>query len=96
MAEFKKNQIAATAIKAYPNPFSNVLGVAYPASMQQDVTTVSVTDLTGKVMGTYNGQVSKVNTYLTELSKQLAPASYLLNVTVEGKAKETIKITKLQ
>lgn len=96
IAEFKKNQIAATAIKAYPNPFSNVLGVAYPASMQQDVTTVSVTDLTGKVMGTYNGQVSKVNTYLTELSKQLAPASYLLNVSVEGKAKETIKITKLQ
>jgi len=96
IAEFKKHQVAATTVKAYPNPFSNVLGVAYPASMQQDITTVSVTDLTGKVMGTYNGPVSKVNTYLTDLSKQLSPASYLLNVSVEGKTNETIKITKLQ
>jgi len=96
IAEFKKHQVAATTVKAYPNPFSNVLGVAYPSAMQQDVTTVSVTDMTGKVMGTYNGQVSKVNAYLTDLSKQLSPASYLLHVSVEGKVNETIKITKLQ
>lgn len=94
--EFKKKQVAATTIKAYPNPFSNVLGIAYPASMQQDVTAVSVSDLTGKVMGTYNGSVSKVNAYLTDLSKQLSPATYILNVNVEGKVKETIKVTKLQ
>lgn len=93
---FKKNMVATSVIKAYPNPFTNVLGLSFPASMQQSATTVVVSDVTGKVIDTYNGQVSKVNTHLTDLSKTLSPGAYIMNVSVDGQTKQTIKVTKVQ
>ncbi len=96
IAEFKSKMVASTTIKAYPNPFTNVLGLSFPASMQQSSTTIVVSDMTGKVMDTYSGQVSKVNAHLTDLSKTLSPGAYIMNVSVEGQTKQTIKVTKVQ
>lgn len=96
IAEFKKNIVTSSAIKAYPNPFTNVLGLSFPASMQQSATSVVVSDMTGKVIDTYNGQVSKVNAHLTDLSKSLSPGAYIMNVSVDGQTKQTIKVTKVQ
>ncbi|MBN8671518.1 MAG: T9SS type A sorting domain-containing protein [Chitinophagales bacterium] len=96
IAEFKKKLLASTTIKAYPNPFTNVLGLSFPASMQQSATSVVVSDMTGKVIDTYNGQVSKVNSHLTDLSKTLSPGAYIMNVSVDGQTKQAIKVTKVQ
>lgn len=96
IAEFKSKMVASTTIKAYPNPFTNVLGLSFPASMQQSATTVVVSDMTGKVIDTYNGQVSRVNAHLTDLSKTLSPGAYIMNVSVDGQTKQTIKLAKVQ
>ena len=64
--------------------------------MQQSATTVVVSDVMGKAIDTYTGQVSKVNAHLTDLSKTLSPGAYIMNVSVEGQTKQTIKLTKVQ
>ncbi len=96
IAAFKSKLVASTTIKAYPNPFTNVLGLSFPTSMQQSATTVDVSDMTGKVLDTYNGQVSKVNAHLTDLSKTLSPGTYIMNVSVDGQTKQILKVTKVQ
>lgn len=96
IAEFKNKMVTGTTIKAYPNPFTNVLGLSFPASMQQSSTTIVVSDVMGKAIDTYTGQVSKVNAHLTDLSKTLSPGAYIMNVSVEGQTKQTIKLTKVQ
>lgn len=94
--EFEAKHIAASRFTAYPNPFSNMLGITVPASMQHDNADITVTDITGKASGKYSGPLSKANAYLSELSKTLATNTYLVNINVAGKTKETLKVVKAE
>jgi hypothetical protein len=93
---FTNKHIATTHITAYPNPFSTMLGLSIPNENQNDDATISVTDITGKGYGNYNGKLINANSYLTTLSKTLVPGQYTININIDGKSAQSLKITKTE
>ncbi len=96
IATFIKTHKASNGlVRVYPNPYSSNFKLDMPLAYQQDNMTVVVTDILGVTVGKFNGIGAKANAYLNELSKGLASGTYLLNINIPGKEKETLKITKL-
>jgi hypothetical protein len=97
IAAFMNTQRSSQSnISVYPNPTKSSFSLAMsPATNQKDVN-LSITDITGQVVGAYSGQAMKANAYLQEMSKQLVNGSYIINVTIDGKDKETLKAVKIQ
>jgi hypothetical protein len=91
---FENRHAIVPHLSAYPNPFSDKLAIKIPGALLEENATVSVTNIVGKKYGTFSGKMLEVNDYLTKLSKQLIPGSYLVNVNIEGKTNETLKVVK--
>ncbi|OJW84590.1 MAG: hypothetical protein BGO69_07660 [Bacteroidetes bacterium 46-16] len=87
---------AHSKVAVYPNPYTSSFNLSIPADYQQDELTVTVSDLLGVSVGQYKGAANHANTYLAQLSKGLSNGTYLVHVNINGKLKQTMKVTKLQ
>ncbi len=84
-------QQAAEGISVYPNPFRNSFRIE---SKDNGQTKVSVSDLFGRQLGSYQGDLESVNAQLNQLGNTLASGTYLLSV-VQGKpAGQVFKVVK--
>ncbi|MBS1771963.1 MAG: T9SS type A sorting domain-containing protein [Bacteroidetes bacterium] len=93
---FEQKHISSVQVKAYPNPFSNMLAITIPVEYANDNVSIVLTDITGKICGTYQGKFTDANTYLTNLSKGLHTGNYNMSLNVEGKMNENLKIVKAE
>jgi hypothetical protein len=93
IAEFKKLHSIGN-LSAYPNPFQSSFRIGLSEDYIQDVATITLIDVLGNTVATYNGPAYEANAYFETKTKNLAAGSYFLNVTIEGKLRETLKLTK--
>jgi hypothetical protein len=83
-------------VTAYPNPFADIVVLNIPASLMDKNITLSVQDLTGRVMGHGEAQGSDINTLLGSISEKLDDGIYLLKVTSGSDLNKVIKIQKMK
>jgi hypothetical protein len=83
------NQILDSECKFYPNPFT-VSGNLSLASENEETFSVSIFDITGKVL--WSEDLSGRNIFT--IGTQLSPGVYILTI-IKGDAKKTIKVIKL-
>jgi hypothetical protein len=79
-----------------PNPFKNNLSIEYPHDLETENVQISVTDMTGRDMGSYNSAMYSANDFLGGVAKKLIPGNY--NVSVECakvKFQKTFKVTRV-
>ncbi|GEM_PF-2342427 len=95
-AAFLSSHKATHSMNLYPNPFNASFSLSFPAIYQQEEMSLVVTNITGIVVGSYNGPAATANAYLNEVSMGLGSGTYLVDVNIKGKVKETLKVTKLQ
>jgi hypothetical protein len=77
---------AAAMTTVYPNPFSESFTVQYEGN---EAFTVTVTDVTGRVVGTYSGGVRKM-----EIGKGLKAGIYMVNLISESGYQSVSKVLK--
>jgi hypothetical protein len=95
IADFKKAH-GFTEVSAYPNPFNSTFKIALPNDCASEKSTIILTDALGNTVATFNGLAIEANSYFETKTRNLAAGSYFVNITVEGKVKETLKLTKVQ
>lgn len=95
IAEYRRLN-SLSAVNVFPNPFKTTFKLSIPSDCLKDNATILLTDVLGTVVGEYSGPSIEANAYLDTKTKSLAAGSYFLNVSIEGKVKETLKITKAE
>jgi len=92
ISEYLKQQ---SKIKVSPNPFNCSLAIAIEDANQGEFFTVSLTDLQGRVLNNYSGDLTIINNRLKVAGEQLSPGMYLLNIKSEsGKYNHAVKVIK--
>jgi hypothetical protein len=82
-------------IKVSPNPFVNSLGVQIEGLNATEQMNVSLTDIQGRILKTMDGNLSEVNTKLTNTGVSLTPGMYFLNIkSFSGKYNHSVKVVK--
>lgn len=95
IAAFKKER-GLSDVTAYPNPFNTTFQIGLPVDCFKEKATIMLTDALGNTVATFTGPSHEANAYFAGKTKSLATGSYFLNITVDGKVKETLKLTKVQ
>jgi SprB repeat/Secretion system C-terminal sorting domain/Putative Ig domain len=72
--------------QVYPNPFKDIITISYDG---EEAFNLIVTDLSGRVVGIYNGGVSKM-----EIGKSFEPGVYLVTLTSENGYQSVSRIVK--
>jgi len=90
--EYRKQQ---SQIKISPNPFTNSLSIVIEDGSQSGFFHVFLTDIQGRILNSYNGNLTTINNKLQTACEQLSPGMYLLNIKSEsGKYNYTAKVVK--
>lgn len=90
--EYYKQQ---AQIKVSPNPFVNSLGIQIEGVNATEQMNVSLTDIQGRILKTMDGNLSEVNTKLTNTGQSLIPGMYFLNIkSSSGKYNHSVKVVK--
>lgn len=83
-------------VAAYPNPYTTSLSLDISASLQDRDLTVTISDITGRVIDKIEGKGSTVNTALHTASQRLTSGTYLIKVlSASGDFTKVIKVQKL-
>lgn len=93
IAAFKKAH-GISSIAASPNPFKSTFRIDIPLEYLQEQSTMILTDVLGNVIAEYKGGAKEANAFFETKTKTLPVGSYFLNVSIDGKLKETLKMTK--
>ena len=83
--------LQATGPLVYPNPFRDFINIKYPFNISNDII-IQLTDLTGKLISTYNSHNSSATTKLNFNDLSLAPGVYFLKFNLPQN--HTIKLIK--
>jgi hypothetical protein len=93
IAEFMRLH-GITKINASPNPFRSTFRIDIPLEYLQEQSTMILTDVLGNVIAEYTGGAREATAFFETKTKTLPAGSYFLNVNIDGKLKETLKMTK--
>jgi len=72
--------ILSEAINVYPSPFRDNLNISMPGEMTDNEMNISVTDLKGALVKTFDGKGKDANTFLKQVAGSITPGVYLVNV----------------
>ncbi len=72
--------------QVFPNPFTDIISVSYDGD---ETFNLVVTDLSGRVVGNYNGGVKKM-----EIGKSFQPGVYLITLTTESGYQSVTRVLK--
>lgn len=79
-------------LKLYPNPFADAISLQIPADLQKDTWSISISDLLGRQINSYNGIAP--NNFVQEASRQLSTGQYIIKLQCTNLEPQIIKITK--
>jgi hypothetical protein len=80
---------------AYPNPFSSQVSLKVPAGYMEKDVTVTIEDITGRIIQKFTDKGHAVNTHLHDAGSKLANGSYLIKVNTH-QLEQTLKVQKLE
>lgn len=72
----------AVEIALYPTPFSDRIMLSIPSAVQDETMTLSITDVPGRVIGSYNGTGAGVEAYLNRSLSGQAAGSYFVSLAI--------------
>jgi len=85
----------ANNVFVYPNPFREHLSLAVQPDAAMDIYEVSITDLVGRSLGYFKGNIDLVNRQLQEVTKKMMAGVYLLNI-YSTNIQEQVRVVKIE
>lgn len=89
-----ENLAIANELLAGPNPFAETVSLYVPENLKNETMTASLTDMSGRLLLSYNGLAGEASIALEQASKNLAAGTYFLKTSI--KSAEMNKNFKLQ
>ncbi len=82
-------------ISINPNPFKDAPVLSTSENIENENITLTITDMSGKNLGTYNNPIYGANSFLATATSKLVPGNYLISVTCNKiNFQKTFQVTK--